>query len=161
MTRIALTDGSSASIEQLVWLTAAIIVAMLVSAAFYASMSARDAVVVLADRVANGRHWSPSTRRMSWVLAVLVVTPILVALWATFLYVLLVFLEPPDRLREVAVICGHRRRARIISPTPPRASPRSWPRSCRSGSSCSSSRDRCSWASLRRGRGGRPAVEID
>src|SRR5262249_35844017 len=80
------------------------LVAMLVSAAFYASMSARDAVVVVADRIARGRQWPATTRRLAWIVAVVVVAPILVALWGTFLYVLLVFLEPADRLGEVAVI---------------------------------------------------------
>jgi hypothetical protein len=101
MTRV-LSDTGSASVEQLVALTVAILIAMLVSAAFYASMSARDSVVALADRLANGRDWPASWRRATWVTAVVVVTPVLVALWATFLYVLLVFLEPPDRLGEVA-----------------------------------------------------------
>jgi hypothetical protein len=101
MTRL-LPSATDVELAQLVWLTLAVVVAMLLSAAFYASMSSRDAVMVLADRVARRRHWSPWTRRTAWLVAVLVVTPLLVALWAAVLYLLLAVLEPEDRLEEVA-----------------------------------------------------------
>lgn len=93
-------------LTELAWLTLAIVVVMLLSAAFYLSMSRRDAVMVLADRVARRAHWSPWTRRLVGMLAVLVVTPLLVALWAATLSELLEVLEPEDRLDEVAPLAA-------------------------------------------------------
>jgi hypothetical protein len=99
-------QATGVELSELAWLTLLIVVAMLLSAAFYVSMSRRDAVMVLADRVARRAHWSPWTRRLVGMLAVLVVTPLLVALWAATLFVLLGVLEPEDRLDEVAPLAA-------------------------------------------------------
>ncbi len=99
-------QATGVELSELAWLTFAIVVVMLLSAAFYLSMSRRDAVMVLADRVARRAHWSPWTRRLIGMLAVLVVTPLLVALWAATLFELLEVLEPEDRLDEVAPLAA-------------------------------------------------------
>ena len=103
MTRI-LPEGST-DLEQVVWLTVLIVVGMVLVTAFSVSMSRRDAVSSVAARIMGGGRPS-TTRRAGVVVALLVVTPLLVAVWAFVLSALLAFLMPEARLDEVATIAA-------------------------------------------------------
>ena len=104
MTRI-LPEGST-DLEQVVWLTVLIVVGMIVVTAFSVSMSRRDAVSALAAWITRSAGRPSGARRTAGLVAMLVVTPVLVVVWALVLTILLAFLMPEARLDEVATIAA-------------------------------------------------------
>jgi hypothetical protein len=103
--RRILPEGST-DLEQVLWLTIAIVLGMLAATAFSVSMSRRDAVALVADRLAAREDWTAATRHTTRLLAVLVVTPLLMVVWAAVLTMLLALLLPEARLAEVATIAA-------------------------------------------------------
>jgi hypothetical protein len=104
VTRI-LPEGST-DLEQVLWLTVLIVVGMVVVTAFSVSMSRRDSVSALAAWITRSAGRPPGTRRTAGLVATLVVTPVLVVVWALVLTILLAFLMPEARLDEVATIAA-------------------------------------------------------
>jgi hypothetical protein len=102
VTRI-IPEGAT-DLTQVVWLTVLIVLGMVAATAFSVSMSRRDAVLVLAKRLGDRERWSPATRRSLDIAAVLLVTPVLMVVWAAVLALLLAILLPEVRLDEVAPV---------------------------------------------------------